>query len=146
MLKQAVRLSDFGPFDRHARYMVMEVAAWAAVVIHMAYLVYAVFGGFLAFLGLPWLGLHLLSSTWSFTVTLTTLNCPLTTLEKWLWVQAGVTPYDGTFIEQYLSGHVYPVGYDVHVWLGGATIAIASYVIVLGRRRAAQPAVVSSGQ
>ncbi|MGH8965829.1 MAG: DUF2784 domain-containing protein [Actinomycetes bacterium] len=119
------------------------LAAFSAdvvVVLHIGYLLYAAFGGFLALRGMSWLWLHLASSVWSVTVTVTAIRCPLTAIEKWLISASGSTPYGGTFIEEYLTGIVYPVAYEAAVWFGGAAIALTSYAVVFAHRRAARAA------
>lgn len=121
-------------------YVAPELAILAAevvVVLHFGYLAYAAFGGFLGLLGLRWLWVHLASSVWSVTVTVTAISCPLTALEKGLLGSAGRTPYEGTFIEQYLTGTLYPPQYEAAVWFAGAGIALASYAVVFLHRRAA---------
>ncbi|MFC5730056.1 MULTISPECIES: DUF2784 domain-containing protein [Nocardioides] len=122
-----------------------EAAAWATVVAHFAFLLYVVFGGFLGMLQTRWLWMHLASLAWSITVTATTLTCPLTGVEKWLIRQSGGTPYDGTFIDHYLEGPLYPVGYDAHVWYGGAFVALTSYGVVAVRRHRLKAPVTASG-
>ena len=115
---------------------IANFSADVVVVLHIGYLVYAAFGGFLALRGLSWMWLHLASSMWSVTVTVTAISCPMTAIEKWLLTASGSTPYDGTFIEQYLTGIVYPVEYETAVWFGGAAIALSSYAVVFLHRRA----------
>jgi hypothetical protein len=122
----------------HAGSMLAEAAAWAVVSLHLGYLLYAIFGGFLGLLDVRWLWVHLVSSAWSITVTATTLTCPLTRVEKWLIVESGGTPYNGTFIDRYLEGPVYPEGYDAQVWYVGALVAVGSYFLVLLRRLRAE--------
>lgn len=120
--------------------MAALVAVGLVIVLHMAYLIYAAVGGFLALRGLVWLWPHILSTIWSVAVTLTPLNCPLTALEKWLLVQSGRTPYEGSFTEYYLRDSLYPAQYEVAIWLSMIGLALVSYVVVLGglrRRRAA---------
>jgi Protein of Unknown function (DUF2784) len=73
---------------------------------------------------------------WSVTVTVTAISCPLTALEKGLLGYAGQTPYEGTFIEQYLTGTLYPPQYEAAVWYAGAAVAITSYAVVFLHRRA----------
>jgi hypothetical protein len=124
--------------------MLLEAAAWFVAAVHAGYLLYAVFGGFLGLLGARWLWLHLASSAWSVVVTVTTLRCPLTAIERWLIGAAGGTPYEGTFVGHYLEGPVYPDGYDAQVWFAGAAIALTSYAVVavscLRLRTQARPA------
>jgi hypothetical protein len=111
------------------------VAADVVVAVHMFFLVYMVLGGFL---GLRWFALvwpHVATIGYSFYVTLTSFTCPATRLEKWLLERGGETPYDGSFIQQYLRGVLYPPEYETAIWLGCMGIAIASQGYVLTRRR-----------
>ena len=67
-------------------------ALWGAevvVVVHLAYLVYAAVGGFLALRWRAWLWPHLVSTAWSVVVTVTAVRCPLTALESWLLGRRG---------------------------------------------------------
>jgi hypothetical protein len=111
------------------------VAADLVVAVHMAYLVYMVLGGFLA---LRWFGLiwpHMISTAYSIYVTTTSFTCPVTRLEKWLLEQGGATPYEGSFIAQYLRGVLYPAQYETALWVSCMGLAVVSYVVVLTRRR-----------
>ena len=116
-----------------------DVAALAlaqtVVVLHMVFLVYMVLGGFLALrrIGLVWP--HVAVIGYSFYVTLTSFTCPATTLEKWFLQQGGETPYEGSFIEQYLRGKLYPADYETAIWLGCMGIALASQALAVVRHR-----------
>lgn len=107
------------------------IAAGVVVLLHLAYLVYATVGGFLALRSLVWLWPHLVSTIWSITVTLTPINCPLTALEKWLLTVAGRTPYDDSFTAHYLRDVIYPAKYEVGIWLAMIGLAMVSYLVVL---------------
>jgi hypothetical protein len=111
------------------------VAAALVAVGHMAFLVYLVFGGFLALRRLAWLWPHLASTAWSVYVTLTDSRCPVTTLEKWLLAEGGRTPYEDSFIAHYLHGTLFPAQYDTVVWLASVALALGSYALVLTRQR-----------
>lgn len=111
------------------------LAAGIVVIVHLAYLVYMVIGGFLALRSLIWLWPHFASTIWSVTVTVTAITCPLTALEKWLLELAGRTPYEGSFIAHYLRGVLYPPQYEVAVWVGSISVAFLSYAVVLTLRR-----------
>ena len=123
--------------------MVALAGAALVAVAHMAFLAYLVLGGFLALRRLAWLWPHLASTAWSVHITLTQGRCPLTTLEKWLLVQGGRTPYEDSYIAHYLSGTVYPAQYEIAVWLASVTVALTSWAVVLVRRR--RPAAVAAG-
>jgi hypothetical protein len=111
------------------------VAAELVAILHMAYLVYMIFGGFLALHRFAWIWPHIVSTVYSIYVTTTSFTCPVTTLEKWLLVRGGETPYEGSFIAHYLRGVLYPPQYEKALWLSGMALAVVSYVIVLARRR-----------
>jgi Protein of Unknown function (DUF2784) len=114
------------------------LALGAAAVVaagHMAFLVYLVLGGFLALRRLGWIWPHLGCTAWSVGITLTQGRCPLTTLEKWLLVQGGRTPYQDSYIGHYLSGTVFPAQYEIAVWLASVVVALASWALVLTRRQ-----------
>ena len=111
--------------------------AAGVVALHLAYLAYAAFGGFVALRHRAWLWPHLASTVWSVVVTTTPIGCPLTAAEKWLLLHAGRTPYEGSFTAYYLRDTLYPAQYEVAVWLTMLGVAVASYVLVL--RRASAP-------
>ncbi|MFD2092942.1 DUF2784 domain-containing protein [Blastococcus deserti] len=115
--------------------MAALVAAELVVAVHMAYLAYMVFGGFLALRWFRWIWPHMLSTVYSIYVTTTSFTCPVTTLEKWLLERGGRTPYEGSFIAEYVRGVLYPAQFETAVWLSGMGLAVFSYVIVLTRRR-----------
>jgi Protein of Unknown function (DUF2784) len=119
-----------------------SAAAALVAAVHMGFLAYLVLGGFLALRRLAWLWPHLVSTAWSVHITLTQGRCPLTTLEKWLLVQGGRTPYEDSYIAHYLSGTVYPAQYEVAVWLASVVVALSSWALVLNRRR--RPAAVGA--
>src|SRR3712207_6275566 len=101
----------------------------------MTYLVYMVFGGFLALRRLAWLWPHIVSTVYSFYVTLTDFTCPVTTLAKWLLERGGRTPYAGSFPAHSGGGVLSPPQYETAIWVTGMGIAFASYALVLVRRR-----------
>ena len=114
--------------------VVALVAAALVAALHMGYLVYMVLGGFLALRRFALLWPHVASTIWSCYVTLTGATCPVTTVEKWLLAQGGRTPYEGSFISQYLQGTLYPARYETAIWLAAMGIAVFSYALALRRR------------
>ncbi|HLM07892.1 MAG TPA: DUF2784 domain-containing protein [Blastococcus sp.] len=114
--------------------MAALVAAAVVAILHMAFLVYMVVGGFLALHRFAWIWPSVGVTVYSFYVTLTDFTCPVTTLEKWLLATGGRTPYEGSFTAHYLRGSLYPAQYETAVWLTAMGVAIASYVLVLTRR------------
>ena len=111
------------------------VAATAVVIVHLGFLAYIVFGGFLALRRLAWLWPSVVTTLYSAYVTLASYTCPLTTLEKWLLEVGGGEPYEGSFISQYLHDVLYPAQYERAAWVIAMSIALASYALVLTRWR-----------
>ena len=111
------------------------VAAVVVAIVHMGFLAYIVFGGFLALRGLAWLWPSIGFTLYSSYVTLASYTCPLTTLEKWLLEVGGRVPYEGSFIAHYLHDVLYPAQYERAAWLAAMGIALVSYAVVLTRRR-----------
>jgi hypothetical protein len=109
-------------------------AAAVVATLHMLYLVYMVFGGFLALYRFAWIWPSIISTLYSIYVTVTDFKCPVTAVEKWLLVRGGRTPYEGSFTAHYLRGTLYPAEYETAVWLTGMGIAVASYAIVISLR------------
>ena len=90
--------------------MTVRLAADGVLVIHLAFIVWAVFGG-LAVLwrgGMLWA--HLPALAWGVWIELTHGICPLTPLENHFRAVAGQSGYDGGFIEHYLWPLIYPAG------------------------------------
>jgi hypothetical protein len=116
------------------------VLAEAVVVLHLAFLAYMVFGGFLALRRFRLIWPHIATTVYSFYVTLTSFTCPATRLEKWLLEMGGETPYEGSFIARYVRGTLYPPEYETAIWMTAMAVAIASQAFVLTRRRRHAPA------
>jgi Protein of Unknown function (DUF2784) len=90
--------------------MLYSALANAVLVLHAAFVVFALFGGLLSlrWRRLPWL--HLPSVLWVILIELNGWICPLTPLENRLREAAGTQGYSGGFIEHYLLPLVYPPG------------------------------------
>jgi hypothetical protein len=86
-----------------------RVLATVVVLVHMAFVAFVVAGGALALRWPRLAWVHLPAALWGTLITLVGVVCPLTPLENWLRVRAGVTPYDTGFLEHYLLPILYPV-------------------------------------
>jgi len=118
-----------------------RLLADAVLLGHLAFIAFAVAGGF-AVLHWPRLAwLHLPALAWAGYVTLTGSICPLTPLEVGLRHAAGQAGYDGGFVEHYLVPLIYPPGLTrpAQAVLGLALVArnVALYAAVVARQRAA---------
>ena len=132
-----------GAWSGFARRIVPSVVALVAAalvaIVHMAFLVYMAFGGFLALRRFAWIWPHIGSTIYSVYVTITDFRCPATALEKWLLELGGRTPYEGSFIAHYLRDVLYPAQYETAVWLAAMGVAVLSHVVALTRRRRHTP-------
>jgi len=82
----------------------------AVVVVHLAFVVFVVFGGWLAvrWPRLAWL--HVPAFLWGAWIEFSSGICPLTPLENRLRAAAGEAGYGGGFVEHYLVPVLYPPG------------------------------------
>ena len=89
----------------------MNVYFELAVVVlflHALFIVWIVFGAFVARSRPVLRWLHIASLVWGILTELLPWPCPLTVLENWLEAKAGVQPYEGGFLLHYLDKLVYP--------------------------------------
>lgn len=116
-----------------------SLLADAVVIIHFAFILFVVFGGFLV-LRLPRVAwLHVPAAVWGAFIELAGWICPLTPLENHLRLLSGGESYGGDFIVHYIVPVIYPAGLtpSVQYILGGGVIIInlTVYAFVFGRRR-----------
>ncbi len=114
--------------------------ATLVVIAHFAFIVFVMFGGFLAvrWMWAPWV--HVPCSLWGGFVELSGRVCPLTPLENRLRRAAGSAEYAGGFIEHYLLPVMYPAGLtrpiQIALGVGVVLLNVAIYAWVIRRRRA----------
>lgn len=90
--------------------MVYRLLANLVVVLHFAFVLFAVFGGLLALWHRRWAWWHLPVVVWAVLIEWIGWVCPLTPLENWLWRKGGEAGYQGSFAEQYIVPLLYPLG------------------------------------
>jgi Protein of Unknown function (DUF2784) len=121
--------------------MSARLAADLVVVVHLAFVVFVVLGGMLAWRNPALAWLHLPAAAWGAYAELTATVCPLTPLENALRESAGASGYTGSFVEHYLMPLLYPVGLTPpdQRWLGalvlGINFVVYSIAFVRARRR-----------
>ena len=119
--------------------MPFAALADAVLVIHFAFILFAVLGGVLVLRSPRWAWLHVPTAAWAALVALAGWPCPLTPVEQWLRRQAGEEPYSGSFIEHYLLDVIYPPGLtrEAQIILGLCVLLpnAALYGLALMRRR-----------
>ena len=82
--------------------------ATLVLFLHALFIVWVVFGAWVARSRPVLRWLHVCSLFWGIFTELLPWLCPLTLLENWLEARAGVQPYQGGFLLHYLDKLVYP--------------------------------------
>lgn len=115
------------------------VLADAVVLLHAAFILFAVAGAALLFRWPKLVWLHLPCLAWGIWIEFSGSICPLTPLENHYRELAGQEGYGGGFIDHYVMPVIYPDGltHDTQILLGGALIAInvALYGLWIARTR-----------
>ena len=119
--------------------MPFRLAADCVLMLHLAFILFAVLGATMA-VWWRWVPLvHLPAATWGFFVELTGRDCPLTYLENYLRIKAGLSGYTESFVEHYLLAIIYPAGLtrEIQFALAGGVIFvnIAIYGWLIVRKR-----------
>ena len=107
------------------------------VVVHFAFVLFVVFGGFLVLRWPRVAWVHVPAAVWGVLIEYAGFICPLTPLEHWLRERAGEAAQQGAFIDRYVLPLLYPVGLSrANQWVLGSIaliINVAIYAIVLRR-------------
>ena len=111
--------------------MTNGLLADAMIVTHLAYLVYLVAGGFLAWRWPRAIYPHMVAAVWALGIVTIGYPCPLTTLEGHFRGEAGVPG----FIDRYVEGVVYPEEHTLTARLVVAAVVAVSYLGAFRRRR-----------
>jgi hypothetical protein len=104
--------------------MVYRTLADLVLVLHLAFIVFVLAGGFLAVRWRPAPRLHLPAVLWGVWIEVSGGLCPLTPLENVLRSRAGTSGYSGGFIEQYLVPAIYPaaLSHSLQLFLAGLVV------------------------
>lgn len=90
--------------------MLYTVLADLVVLLHLAFVLFVILGGFLV---VKWPAIawsHLPAAAWGALVEFTGWICPLTPLENWLRESGARTGYEQDFLSHYLLPLLYPAG------------------------------------
>jgi hypothetical protein len=90
--------------------MVFAALAFVTVLLHLAFILFVIFGGLAVAKRPRLLFVHLACAAWGAYVSLANRICPLTPLEKSFRRRAGQAGYDGGFLEHYMLAVIYPTG------------------------------------
>jgi hypothetical protein len=119
--------------------MAYRLYADLLVLLHFAFILFALFGGFIV-LWHRWVALpHLACAVWGVLVEFKGWVCPLTPWENALRAKSCQLGYGGGFIEDYLVSLIYPIGLtpQIQVCLGLTALAmnLGIYAYVATRLR-----------
>jgi hypothetical protein len=106
--------------------MTSQLAATAIALLHLAFILFVLFGGFLVLRWPRLMFLHLPAAAWGVMIEFAGWWCPLTKWENYFLQQAGRAGYDGGFVAHYIMPVIYPAGLT-----RGHEIAIGLFVLAL---------------
>ena len=84
------------------------VAACAVIAVHALFILWVIFGAAVTRRHPLLRLLHIASLLWGIWIEVGPWPCPLTLVENWLELRAGVNSYQGSFLLHYLDSIVYP--------------------------------------
>jgi hypothetical protein len=119
--------------------MINLFIANAIVLLHGLFILFAIFGGFLAWRWRKIIFLHIPALCWGIWIELSHGICPLTPLENTYRHLAGEAGYEHGFIEHYLLPIIYPTNLTADLqYIFAAvltTINILAYGLLIKRYR-----------
>ena len=115
--------------------MYYSLGANLTFAIHFAFIVFVIFGALILFVSKKIAFIHVPFVIYGAYIELSHSICPLTYLENWFLMKAGMKSYPSSFIEQYLIPIVYPnnITIELQLYLGFLLIFvnIIFYVLVI---------------
>ncbi|TLY26170.1 MAG: DUF2784 domain-containing protein [Nitrospirae bacterium] len=103
-----------------------QIFADLVVILHLAFVVFVLFGGLLVLWWRRVAWIHLPAVAWGAAIEFGGWICPLTPLETWLRMQGGEGGYNSDFIEHYILPLLYPAGLtrEEQIALGAVVLAV----------------------
>jgi Protein of Unknown function (DUF2784) len=124
--------------------MIYLLLADAVVLIHVAFVVFVMLGGFLALRWRAVVWAHVPAAIWGVLIEYAGWICPLTPLENSLRAKAGEAAYTGGFIDHYVLRLLYPGGLTsrVQIVLGSFALVVnlLAYMLLIRQLRARRAA------
>lgn len=119
--------------------MINSGIADAIVLLHLAFIVFVLLGGWLALRWRWLLWLHIPAVAWGCAVEFLHLYCPLTVWENHFRALAGKAGYADDFIQHYILNLIYPSGLtpQLQIVFGAIVVVInvLAYILLLRRYR-----------
>lgn len=123
--------------------MVYRFLADAVLLVHLAFILFVVFGALLVVRRPRLLPVHLAAAAWGFGIEVLGAVCPLTHVENRMRLLAGESGYSGGFVDHYLLPLIYPGqmtrGLQLGLAAGVLVINGVLYAWILRTRRRSMP-------
>lgn len=106
--------------------MTYRILADLVVLVHIAFVIFAIAGGLLAMRWRWVVGLHLPAAAWAAMIEFAGWVCPLTPLENHFRALAGESTYDRGFVAHYILPILYPgqLTRDIQIGFGLLVLVI----------------------
>jgi hypothetical protein len=111
-----------------------QLLAKLIIGLHFAWLLYVVFGGFLAWRWPRLIWPHVAAAAWGAGIALGMLECPLTDAENWARAQAGGEVPSAGFVDRFVEGVLYPQRYTGQLQALATVIVVGSWIGAYLRR------------
>jgi len=118
--------------------VLFQTLATCILGLHLLFILWVMFGALVAYSRPTLRWLHVACLVWGILVEVLPWVCPLTLLENWLELKAGVEPYKGGFLLHYLDRLVYADISPMLLSVAGVVVCalnLALYASVLRVRR-----------
>jgi hypothetical protein len=115
--------------------VVYRLLADVVAVVHGAFLLYVVFGGFAAWRWPKAIWPHVAAVAWGVGIVTIGWECPLTDWEEWFAARGGEAMPDDGFVDRYVEDVIYPRRYTPWVRMAAVVTILVSWCGVLVRRR-----------
>jgi hypothetical protein len=110
-----------------------RILADAVLILHLGFVLFALFGGLLVLHWRRTIWLHLPAVLWAAAIEFFGWFCPLTPLENWLRAKGGAPVYQEDFIEHYIVPLLYPEALSRNLQIILGSIVLVINVIVYWR-------------
>ena len=111
---------------------IYHILADITILLHFAFVIFAVFGGIPVFWWPRVIWLHLPAVIWAVLVETAGWICPITYLEDWLLIKAGWAIDSGGFVEDYIVPILYPADYTRNLRILLAVSVVFINMIIYG--------------
>ena len=112
--------------------MLYQLIADLLLILHLLFVVFALFGGLLVLWRRWWVYVHLPAACWGVLVEFNQWICPLTPLEQSLRSAANQGQYSGGFIEHYIMPVLYPKWLTIEAQIVLGSVVIVVNLVVYG--------------